>query len=117
MIANKNDHDFISVVDLKNHKSSIHEGTSTTEYRVNEAAESPCVALSKNSNVRLNQTNGMPMAKTLQNSKSTKLQNSLNAFQDKVVALMHQVSQQSQNGTQRVSPKMHHNVNPHNQHA
>ena len=103
MIANKNDHEFISVVDLKNIKGSLAEA-STTDYRSKEATgtvESPCVASMKASgHMKLTQSSSLPMTKALQKSKSTKLTNNLNAFQDKVVALMHQVSQS------RVSPKV-----------
>ena len=41
MIANKNDHDFISVVDLKNNKSS-NEGGNTTDVRANERNKLKC---------------------------------------------------------------------------
>ena len=108
MIASKNDHEFISVVDLKNHKSSLVEGC-TTDYRSkeNHMIESPGIVNMKvNPSVKISQSSSLPMNKTLQKSNSTKLTNSLNAFQDKVVALMHQVSQQCQNGTSRVSPKI-----------
>ena len=96
MIANmNNDHEFISVVDLRNLKASSVEGGSTTDYRGKETTaqsivESPCVVnIKSNPSMKLTQSNGLhSMNKTLQKSNTTKLSNNLNAFQDKVVALM-----------------------------
>ena len=78
MIASKNDHEFISVVDLKKHKSSLVDGNSTDfRNKENNIVESPCVT---NMKAKVSHSGSLSMSKTLHKSQSTKLTSSLNAF-------------------------------------